>query len=132
MIAFSDDIEEFVPPKKGRKHVLRVISDILEVQPKGKGTNWQKALETAGRVLRRRSVVLFVSDFVGLPDLREMKVFGRRHDVIPVWLTDPMEERLPDLGFLWARDPESGNERLLDTARSERRARGLCARRAPR
>jgi uncharacterized protein (DUF58 family) len=115
MIAFSDDIEEFVPPKKGRKHVLRLVNDILKVRPVGKGTNWTAALSMAERVLKRRSVVLFISDFVGLPDLTRLKVFGRRHDVIPVWLTDPMEERLPDVGFLWVRDPETGEERMLDT-----------------
>ena len=115
MIAFSDDIEEFVPPKKGRKHVLRLVNDILKVRPVGKGTNWTAALSMAERVLRRRSVVLFISDFVGLPDLTRLKVFGRRHDVIPVWLTDPMEERLPEVGFLWVRDPETGEERMLDT-----------------
>ena len=71
----------------------------------------------AERVLKRRSVVLFISDFVGLPDLtRFVGVPGRRHDVIPVWLTDPMEERLPDVGFLWVRDPETGEERMLDTS----------------
>lgn len=116
MIAFSDDIEEFVPPKKGRKHVLRLVNDILKVRPVGKGTNWTAALSMAERVLKRRAVVLFISDFVGLPDLTRLKVFGRRHDVIPVWLTDPMEERLPDVGFLWVRDPETGEERMLDTS----------------
>lgn len=115
MVAFSDRIEEFVPPKKGRKHVLRLINDILEVKPKGVGTDWAQALDMTERVLHRRSVVVFISDFVGLPADTKLRTFGRRHDVIPVWLADPMERRLPEVGFLWATDPETQQQRWFDT-----------------
>ncbi len=115
LVAFSDRIEKKVPPKKGRLHVLRLINDILAVNPQGHGTSWQAALATAERVLRRKSVVILISDFVGFDAEAKLRVFGHRHDVIPVWLTDPMERELPDVGFLWVRDPESGEERLVDT-----------------
>jgi uncharacterized protein (DUF58 family) len=118
LIAFSEQIERFVPPKKGRKHVLRLIDDILRVNPIGHGTNWEEGLSMAERVLHRKSVVLFISDFIGLPELTKFRAFAKKHDVIPVWLTDPMEEALPDVGFLWVRDPETGEDRLLDTSSS--------------
>lgn len=116
MVAFSDRIEQFVPPKKGRKHVLRLINDILEIQPQGHGTDWVQALELTERVLHRRSVVVFVSDFVGLTADTNLRTFGRRHDVIPVWLTDPMEKQLPDVGLLWAIDPETRLQRWFDSS----------------
>jgi uncharacterized protein (DUF58 family) len=116
LIAFSDRIEHFVPPKKGRSHVLRLISDIIAVKPAGHGTSWQEALAMAESVLKRKSVVIFISDFVGMPDTNKLRVFAKKHDVIPVWLTDPMEKELPNVGFLWVRDPESGEQRMLDTA----------------
>jgi len=118
LIAFSDRVEEFVPPKKGRKHVLRLINDILEVRPLGQGTRWDQALTMADRVLRRRAVVIMISDFVGMQELTHMKAFAKKHDVIPVWITDPMELALPNVGFLWVRDPETGQERFIDTSSS--------------
>lgn len=115
LVAFSDRIEKLVPPKKGRLHVLRLVSDILEVNPEGHGTNWHTALGMAEGVLRRRSVLVIISDFVGMPDEAKLRVLGHRHDVIPVWLTDPMERELPNVGFLNLRDPETGEERTVDT-----------------
>ncbi|MCC6806449.1 MAG: DUF58 domain-containing protein [Deltaproteobacteria bacterium] len=116
LIAFSDRIEHFVPPKKGRSHVLRLISDIIAVKPAGVGTSWQSALAMAESVLKRKSVVIFISDFVGMPDVAKLRVFSKRHDVIPVWLTDPMEKELPNVGFMWVKDPETGEQRMIDTA----------------
>jgi uncharacterized protein (DUF58 family) len=122
LIAFSDRIEHLVPPKKGRLHVLRLISDIIGVKPAGQGTSWQSALNMAESVLKRKSVVIFISDFVGMPDSSKLRVFAQRHDVIPVWLTDPMEKELPNVGFVWMKDPETGETRLIDTASKQVRS----------
>jgi hypothetical protein len=73
-------------------------------------------------VLKRKSVVIFISDFVGMPDSSKLRVFAQRHDVIPVWLTDPMDKELPNVGFVWMKDPETGETRLIDTASKQVRS----------
>jgi uncharacterized protein (DUF58 family) len=117
---FTDRIEKFVPPKKGRKHVLALITEILTFQPKSRGTDLRVGLEFLGKVARRRSVAFLVSDFIvdGGPPAYEMalRIAQRKHDVVPVTITDPMEEDLPDVGYVWFEDVESGDVVAFDTA----------------
>src|SRR5688572_2061166 len=115
LIIFTDQVELFVPPKKGKKHVLRVITEILTFEPKSPRTDLKVALDFMGRIARRRSVAFLVSDFLmeraggassedgWFPALR---LAARKHDVVPVVTADPMEERLPSLGFVSFEDFE--------------------------
>lgn len=123
LVTFSDRIERYVPAKKGRRHVLRLIREAYAQEHEGRGTDLALALDYAGRIQRRRAVVLVVSDFLApLPD-KQLRVLGKRHDVIAVRVRDPHSERLPDAGLLRLRDPETGREILVDTAsRSVREA----------
>jgi len=121
LIVFTDDIELFVPPKKGKKHVLRVISEILTFEPKSKRTNLAVALEYLGRIARRRAVGFLVSDFLADGWLQPLRVAARRHDLVPVVIGDPMEAQLPDLGIVTVEDLETGAVMEFDTGGPERR-----------
>ena len=119
LIIFTDEIERFVPPKKGRKHVLRVIRELLYFEPKGRGTDLSAALEHLNRVMTRRGVVFLVSDFLSEEYDTALKIANRRHDVIAVTITDPRERELPDVGLIELEDAETGEEILIDTADPE-------------
>ncbi len=116
LIVFTDRVELFVPPKKGKKHVLRVITEILRFQPASQRTDVGVALEYLRRVSRRRSVSFLISDFDTPAYETQLRVARRRHDVVPVCVTDPLEDRLPPLGILCFEDPESGDVFELDTS----------------
>ena len=126
LIVFTDHVEKFVPPKKGKKHVLRVITEILNYRPQGRGTNIAEALDFLGRVTKRRCVAFLFSDFLATGYEHSLKVASRRHDLIPVVITDPLEEELPPLGVFVAEDPETGHVAAFHTswwARSRYRQR---------
>src|SRR5262245_5078195 len=110
LIIFTDEVEKFVPPKKGKKHVLRVISEILSFQPRRPRTDLGAALEFVGRVARRRAVGFLISDFLApTPSYeRALRITAGRHDLIPVTITDPLEEGLPAIGLIELEDPETG------------------------
>ncbi len=115
LIAFTDDIESYIPPKKGKNHVLRVIRDLLYLTPKQRGTNLRAALEYLNRVTTRKAVVFLVSDFQDRGYEQALRVTRRKHDVIPVTVSDPRERELPAVGVIEAEDPETGERMLLDT-----------------
>ncbi len=115
LLIFTDEVEVFVPPKKGRKHVLRVIRELLYFQPQGRRTSIAGALEYLGRVLHRRSVVFVVSDFQDKGYETALRHLSRRHDLIAVSLSDPREWRLPDVGFINLQDAETGEQVLVDS-----------------
>ena len=115
LLIFTDEGEVFVPPKKGRKHVLRVIRELLYFQPQGRRTSIAGALEYLGRVLHRRSVVFVVSDFQDKGYETALRHLSRRHDLIAVSLSDPREWRLPDVGFINLQDAETGEQVLVDS-----------------
>jgi len=119
LIIFTDEVELFVPPKKGKKHVLRVISEILTYQPRSRRTNLAAGLEYLGKVNRRRSVTFVISDFLATGWEEPTRVASRRHDVIPVILSDPMEEGMPRLGVVVFQDMESGELVEFDTSGPE-------------
>ena len=118
LLIFTDQIELHIPPRKGRKHVLRLIRELLAFEPKGSGTDIHLALDTLNRVLKRRSILFLVSDFIAPPDSyrKTLAVTNRRHDVIAVDLHDPMEMNIPDVGLLALEDAETGEIAWVDTS----------------
>src|SRR5262249_20092186 len=123
-----DRVERFVPPRKGTRHVLRLIRDVLFYQPQHRGTSLREGLDYLNRVLHRRTIVFLLSDFLDKDFERSLKRTGRRHDLIAVRITDPREEELPAVGLLELEDAESGERLLLDT--SSRKVREAFARNA--
>lgn len=125
LVLFSEKVELYIPPAKGRGHILRLIREALFFQPEKRGTNIGAALDFANKVISRRAVVFLVSDFhPGAPfierlaDLRKkLRITSRHHDVIAVAVNDPSEEELPDVGLIRIEDPESGELRELDTGK---------------
>jgi uncharacterized protein (DUF58 family) len=115
LVAFTDRVEVYVPPKKGRKHVLRLIDEILRFDPIGAGTDLGGALEFVARVQRRQAVVFLISDFLDEGYERPLHVAARRHDLVPLTVVDPAEEVLPDLGLVFFEDAEGGGIIALDT-----------------
>ena len=115
---FSDRIEQMVPARKGRRHVLRIISELLSFEPAGSGTDLTAALTYLESVLRRRSVLFVVSDFLASGYQSALGRLARKHDVIAVQLIDPRERELPDAGIMTFRDPESGAWQYVDTGSS--------------
>jgi uncharacterized protein (DUF58 family) len=121
LIAFTDRIETFLRPRKGKDHVLRVIREVLYFRPEGRTTDIAMALEHMHRTITKRSVVFVISDFLGGDFTRPLRVAARKHDVIAVTVTDPREEELPPLGLLDLEDAETGDRVLVDT--TDRRTR---------
>ncbi|HZF51422.1 MAG TPA: DUF58 domain-containing protein [Polyangiaceae bacterium] len=121
LVLTTDVVEKLVPPKKGDKHVLRVIREILGHAPQSTGTNLKLALETLSKVANRRSVAFVVSDFFAQGYERALALASAKHDVIPVVLSDPRDEELPDVGLATFEDLETGEEVVVDT--SDRRVR---------
>lgn len=119
LIIFTDQIELYIPPSKGRKHVLRVIREVLYFRPKGLKTNIPGALHFLNGVTTRRVVAFLVSDFMADDYEIPLRIANRRHDVIAVTVTDPREEMLEDVGLVAVRDAETGRETLVNTG-SER------------
>lgn len=116
LIAFTDGIEKYVPPRKGLRHVLRVVREALYFKPKGKGTDIPKAIEFLNRVMKRRAVTFVISDFYSDDFKKPLSISNRRHDVIAITITDPKEIRLPSLGIAKFDDAETGAEFFVDTS----------------
>jgi uncharacterized protein (DUF58 family) len=128
LVAFTDRVERFVPPRKGARHVLRLIRDILFFQPEQRGTCLRDALDFVNRILRRRSIIFLLSDFLDRDFDNALKRTARRHDLIAIEISDPREEELPPVGLLELEDAETGRRVLLDT--SSRLVRSAYARSA--
>jgi uncharacterized protein (DUF58 family) len=116
LILATDQIEKLVPPKKGQKHVMRVVREILGAQPQRTGTDLRIALETLYRVARRRSLAFVLSDFFATGYDRTLSLAAARHDVIPLLLVDPRDEELADVGLASFEDLETGESVLVDTS----------------
>lgn len=115
LIQFTDRIERFLPPRKGTRHVLRLIRDVLFYQPERKGTSLRVGLDFLNRVLHRRTIVFLLSDFLDRGFESAFKRTGRRHDLIAIRISDPREEEMPAVGLLELEDAETGERLLLDT-----------------
>ena len=116
LITFTERIEQYVPPKKGARHVLRIIRDLLYHQPLGRGTDLTVAFDHLSSVMRRRGVVFLVSDFQASGYEQPMRIAKRRHDLIPITITDRREVELPDVGLIELLDSETGETVLIDTS----------------
>ncbi|MFO0842514.1 MAG: DUF58 domain-containing protein [Gemmataceae bacterium] len=116
LVQFSDHIEHYLPPRKGGKHVLRLIRDVLFFEPSRRGTSLRHGLDHLNRVLRRRAIVFLFSDFLDLDYDKPFRRTARRHELIAVRLSDPREEALPDVGLVELEDAETGRRLLVDTS----------------
>ena len=119
LIIFTDDIELFVPPKKGRAHVLRLIREVLYFKPSGIGTNIAGALEYFSRVIKRKSVVFLISDFMAEDFYKPIQIANNKHDIIAVKVTDPREINFENVGLIELEDAETGEVILVDTSSRE-------------
>jgi len=116
LLIFTDEIELFIAPRKGKTHVLRVIREVLYFKPKGKGTNIPLGLEYFIRVSKRRCVGFLISDFYQTGLQKTLNVANKYHDVVAITLNDPRESILPECGLIQIKDAETGQLRLLDTS----------------
>jgi uncharacterized protein (DUF58 family) len=118
LLIFTDKPELIVPPRKGKRHVLRMVRDLLVFTPEGRGTSIESALDTINRVVKRRSITFLISDFLVEPESlrRPLAATNRRHDVIALDLHDPMEHQIPDVGLMVLEDAETGELEWVDTS----------------
>jgi len=121
LIVFTDKVEKFVPPKKGKAHVLRVIRELLFHEPEGTQTNIGDALEYLSRIAKRRSVVFLVSDFINIGYEKALSIANKKHDIVAITITDPRELELPDVGFIELEDAETKEVILVDTSYADTR-----------
>jgi uncharacterized protein (DUF58 family) len=124
-VLVTDQVEHYVAPRKGRRQALRVISDLLTIQPARRGTDLGAALTYLEPMLRRRAVIFLISDFLGGGFDPSLARLARRHDLVAIQLVDPRERSLPDVGLVTLWDPESGGWRVVDTADAGLRDRFL-------
>lgn len=116
VVLFTDRIEYVVPPRKGRKHVLRILRDLLTFEPVGKGTDIAGLIDHLARTLKQKTIVFLISDFVAENIERPLKILAQRHDVVAVSVEDPSERTLPDVGLARFVDPETGITLEIDTS----------------
>jgi uncharacterized protein (DUF58 family) len=116
LILFSDQIEKFIPPRKGRSHALRIVRELISFVPKRPATSLSTALEYLNRVLKKRSIVFVISDFMDSGYETALRIAGKRHDLIGIVLLDPRERELPRVGLITFRDAETGAQRWIDTS----------------
>ncbi len=115
LIIFSDIIEKFIPPQKGRNHVWRVIREVLEHRPRSKKTDISAALDFLNRITRRRVIAFLISDFIARDYERLLRITNKKHDLIAISITDPREREIPPVGLVELVDAETGETRLIDT-----------------
>jgi uncharacterized protein (DUF58 family) len=114
-ILFTDRVERYIPPKKGKKHVLRVIRELLTFQPESRGTDVEAALRFLAKVLRRKATVFLISDFIAANFEKALAAVRGKHDIIAVRTSDPREAQLPDVGLITLEDAETGELMVVDS-----------------
>lgn len=123
VIFFSDKVEQFIPPKKGRSHILRIIRELIALEPKQtNGTNVQVALEYLNKVQKKRSITFVLSDFVSQPYEKPLQLAARRHDLVGIHIYDKHDRELPDAGLIQVIDAETQQTNWLDTGSKSVRA----------
>ena len=121
VIFFSDKVEKFIPPQKGKKHILRIIRELLDFKPESSQTNINEALKFLTNAIKKRSAAFIISDFMS-PDFSEsLKIAASKHDIAALKVYDPFEEKLPNVGLAYFRDMESSEMRWIDTASASTR-----------
>jgi uncharacterized protein (DUF58 family) len=118
LLLFSDRVEKYFPPRKGRRHILRLVRELLTFQPAGRGTDLKAALDYANRMLKRRGIVFLLSDFQADPQTyrKALDIAGRRHDLVAIDLRDPLEKQIAPVGLMILEDAETGELTEVDTA----------------
>ena len=122
VLFFTDQIELFIPPKKGKSHILRIIRELIEFKPKGTGTNISEAFKFLSSVIKKRSIVFTLSDFQDEAYDKNLKIASSKHDLTAIRIIDPAEEQLPDIGLVQLQNPETGTIGWVDTSSSIVRA----------
>ncbi|MCH7783132.1 DUF58 domain-containing protein [candidate division KSB1 bacterium] len=115
LIIFTDRIEKYIPPKKGKSHVLRVLRELLYFKPEGVKTDINAVLEYLNRVTRKRATVFLVSDFLSEDYKKALQMANKKHDIVAITITDPREQSFPNVGFIELEDAESGETVIIDT-----------------
>jgi len=122
LILFSDEIELFIPPKKGRSHVLRIIRELIEFKPKSKKTDIAAAFKFLSSVMKKKAIVFVLSDFVAEDYDQTLKIVGRKHDITGIRIYDRQEETIPNLGLVQMKDEETGHVQVINTTSRKVRA----------
>jgi len=116
VVFFSDNIEKFIPPQKGRKHILRIIRELLDFKPESNKTNLSEPLRFLTNAIKKRCTAFIISDFLA-PDFEEaLRIAANKHDVVALKVSDPLEKAMPDVGLFKVVDAETGNEKWIDTS----------------
>ena len=116
VIFFSDKVEKFISPQKGRKHILRIISELLEFKSQSRKTNLDEPLRFLTNVIKKRCTAFIISDFL-VPDFEEaLRIASNKHDIVALKIFDPIEQAIPDIGLIKVSDSETGNEKWIDTS----------------
>jgi len=123
VLFFTDQVEKYIPPKKGKQHILRIIRELLNFKPKGTGTNIGVALQYLNNLIKKRSIAFILSDFITRGYEDPLRIAARRHDIVGVHLYDPREETLPNVGLIRAIDAETGAVRWIDSGSAKVRER---------
>jgi uncharacterized protein (DUF58 family) len=116
LLLFSDHVEKFIPSKKGKEHVLRILRDIFYLKPESRKTSIDAALTTLNKTLKKKSIVFLISDFIDRNYEKSMKMASRKHDLVPIVIEDPREKDLPKSGLVYLEDSETGETIYLDTS----------------
>ncbi len=116
LILFSDVVELYIPPKKGKSHILRIIRELIEFQPKSNKTDVSQALKFMSSVMKKKAIIFVLSDFMSDDYEQTLRIAGKRHDVTGIRVYDRMEEGIPDLGMVQMEDEETGESMLVNTA----------------
>jgi len=119
LILFTDRIEKFVPPRKGKSHALRIVREVLSFEPQGNQTNIKQALEYFNHTIKKKAIVFLISDFLDIGYEKILRIVGKKHDLIGMVLQDPREKNMIDAGLVKFRDAETGEIRYLDTGDKE-------------
>lgn len=115
-ILFTDQVEKYIPPKKGKSHILRIIREIIYYEPESKGTDLNKALIYLNNIQKKKAITFILSDFMVQGYEASISIASRRHDLIGLQIYDPLEKKLPNMGLIYAVDPETGDKKILDTS----------------
>jgi uncharacterized protein (DUF58 family) len=116
LMLFSEKVEKYIPPKKGRGHMLRIIREMLSYEPQESGTSLSEPLRYLTNVIRKRCTAFILSDFMAPPFIESLRIASGKHDVVALRITDRREKEIPDVGFMKVTDPESGEENWIDTS----------------
>jgi len=116
VILFSDRIEKFIPPKKGRTHILRIIRELIDFEPVSRRTNLTEPLRYLTNAIKRRSIAFLISDFLGTDFEESIRIAKKKHDIVGVWVYDTRETDIPPVGLVKVKDAESGEEQWVDSS----------------